>query len=122
MRLVLDFDPRLHLIRSYGAGVLVIGERRLVRPCLVTPHRLLADWNAQSADSLSESELEPLWALGCDIVLLGSGERQIIAAAPLRAAFAARRVALESMSLGAACRTYNILAGEGRNVTAALFP
>jgi uncharacterized protein len=40
----------------------------------------------------------------------------------LRAPLAARDVALEVMDLGAACRTYNVLAQEDRPVAALLFP
>jgi len=122
MRLLLDSDPRIHLVRRYDAGVIVIGEQRITRPCLVTPQQLLLDWEAGSIAGLSESQLEPLWALRAAIVLLGSGERQQQPSAAIRASFRDRGIALECMSLGAACRTYNILANEARSVIAGLFP
>jgi uncharacterized protein len=56
------------------------------------------------------------------VVLLGAGETQMFASAAVRASFRSRRIALECMTLGAACRTYNILASEQRNVVAGLFP
>jgi uncharacterized protein len=122
MRLSLDTDPRINLVRRYDAGVIVIGEQRITRPCIVTPQRLLLDWAAASIDELSEAQLEPLWAPRPDIVLLGAGERQEFPRARIRAAFGTRGIALECMGLGAACRTYNILAGEARKVLAGLFP
>jgi uncharacterized protein len=122
MRLTLDSDPRLNLVRSYEPGLIVIGEQRITRPCLVTPQQLLLNWSANSIDGLSEAQLEPLWALGADIALLGAGERQEFPGAAIRAAFRSRGIALECMSLGAACRTYNILANEARNVLAGLLP
>jgi uncharacterized protein len=122
MRLVLDSDPRINLVRRYDAGVIVIGDERVTRPCLVTPQQLLLDWSARSIDELGDAQLEPLWALRADIVLLGAGDIQRWPPATLRAAFRDRGIALECMSLGAACRTYNILANEARNVLAGLFP
>jgi uncharacterized protein len=122
MRLSLDSDPRINLVRRYDAGVIVIGEQRITRPCLVTPQQLLLDWEASSIGQLSEAQLEPLWALRPDIALLGAGERHEFPGALIRAAFRTRGIALECMGLGAACRTYNILAGEARNVLAGLFP
>jgi uncharacterized protein len=122
MRLSLDSDPRINLVRRYDAGVIVIGEQRITRPCIVTPQRLLLDWSASSIPELSESQLEPLLALRADIVLLGAGEIQQQPGAAIRAACRARGIALECMSLGAACRTYNILASEARSVLAGLFP
>jgi uncharacterized protein len=122
MRLSLDSDPRINLVRSYDAGLILIGEQRITRPCIVTPQQLLLDWDASAIDQLSAAQLEPLWALHADIALLGAGERQEFPGAPIRAAFRSRGMALECMSLGAACRTYNILASESRSVVAGLFP
>jgi uncharacterized protein len=122
MRLSLDSDPRINLVRRYDAGVIVIGEQRITRPCIVTPQELLLDWSARSISDLSESDLEPLLARRADIVLLGAGEIQQLPGNRLRATFRARGIALECMSLGAACRTYNILASEARSVLAGLFP
>jgi len=122
MRLTLDSDPRINLVRSYDAGVIVIGEQRITRPCIVSPQRLVIEWSATGIGELSDAQLQPLWALGADIALLGAGERHEFAAAGIRAAFRSRGMALECMSLGAACRTYNILASEARSVVAGLFP
>ncbi|HEY1726659.1 MAG TPA: MTH938/NDUFAF3 family protein [Steroidobacteraceae bacterium] len=122
MRLVLDSDPRIHLIRSYDAGVIVVAAQRLTRPCLITPQQLLSDWQARSLALLRIDELEPLWRLGGEIALLGSDEPAVWPSVEVRAAFRERRIALECMNLGAACRTYNILAGEARSVIAGLFP
>jgi uncharacterized protein len=122
MRLTLDSDPRINLVRSYDAGVIVIGEQRITRPCIVSPQQLLIDWSATAIGELSDEQLQPLWALGADIALLGAGDRHEFPAAGIRAAFRSRGMALECMSLGAACRTYNILASEARSVVAGLFP
>ena len=122
MRLALDSDPRINLVRRYDAGVIVIGEQHITRPCIVTPQQLLLDWSASSIGELSESDLKPLLAQRADIVLLGEGETQQLPGSSLRALFGAQGIALECMSLGAACRTYNILASEARSVLAGLFP
>jgi len=122
MRLVLDSDPRLYLVRGYGNGEIVVGEQRIAQPLIITPKRLLLDWGANSIDALADAHLSVLLGLGAEVVLLGAGERQTFASAAVRARFRAQRVALECMSLGAACRTYNILATEQRPVAAGLFP
>jgi len=122
MRLVLESDPRLHLVRSYGAGGVVIGAQRVTQPLIITPRQLVLDWAAVSLAELSEAQLAPLFALDAQIVLLGAGERQPFPSTSVRSIFRARGVALECMTLGAACRTYNILATEDRPVAAALFP
>ena len=122
MRLALDSDSRIHLVRRYGGGQILIGEQVITRPCIVSPQRLLLDWEAESFAGLSERQLEPLFSFGAEIILVGSGETQPYPSAEVRALLRTRAVALEYMSLGAACRTYNILASEQRVVVAALFP
>lgn len=122
MRLALDSDPRILLVRSYGGGEVIVGEQRIARPLIITPQRLILDWSATAFSALAEPQLEALFALGAGIVLLGAGETQEFANAAVRASFRARGIALECMTLGAACRTYNILASEERRVAAGLFP
>ena len=112
MQMTLDADPRVNLIRRYTMDEVHIGERVLRASVLVTADQLIESWNPQ--------DLEALFALKPDVVLLGQGEVQQFPSAAFRAAFASRRIALEPMTLGAACRTFNILVQEGRRVAAAL--
>ncbi len=82
---------------------------------------MLTDWPPAQLDALRPEHLEAIFDLEPEVVLLGTGERQRFPPADIRAAFAARRVGLEVMDLGAACRTYNILVQEERRAVAALF-
>jgi uncharacterized protein len=121
MKLSLDADSRLNLVRSYGPGEVRIGEQILRTNCIVTAQRVVADWKASSPESLQVSDLDAILALEPEIVLLGTGATQRFPSAAIRAAFLERRIALETMDLGAACRTFNILVQEERRVAAALF-
>lgn len=112
MQITLDADSRVNLIRSYTPGELRIGEQVFHDSLIVTADRLIERWDPQ--------DLEAVFALKPDVVLLGSGEVQEFPAPATRIAFAQRRIALEAMTLGAACRTFNILVQEGRRVAAAL--
>jgi uncharacterized protein len=122
MRLVLDTPSHLNLVRQYGNGEIVVGEDRITQPFIITPLHLTLEWGAPSLLDLGDGDLEPLFATGAQVILLGAGDSQQFTSAAVRAAFRARRIALECMTLGAACRTYNILAAEDRPVAAGLFP
>ena len=122
MKFTLDSRSDINLIRGYAFGEVRIAELVQHAPCIVTADRLILDWQAHDAATLSIADLQPLFALAPDVVLLGSGARQIFPSREIRQAFAARKVGLEVMDLGAACRTYNILVQEERRVAAALFP
>jgi uncharacterized protein len=121
MRLVLETDSRVHTVRSYRAGEIVVGELRLTAPCIISPAQLITDWQVESLRSLDLAQLQPLLALLPRIVLLGSADNGGFAPASLRRALEARGIALECMELGAACRTYNVLAQEARPVAAGFF-
>jgi uncharacterized protein len=122
MKFSLDSRTDVNLIRGYGPGEVRIGERVQHAPCIVTADQLILDWQARDVATLSPLDLEPLFALKPDVVLLGTGAKQIFPGSAIRQAFAARKVGLEVMDLGAACRTFNILVQEERRVAAALFP
>ena len=87
---------------------------------IVLPNRIVENWNVQSLETLAQSDLDALAALEPEIVLLGSGDAVHFPNARLLARLAAAGIGTEVMDTRAACRTYNILAEEGRNVAAAL--
>jgi uncharacterized protein len=110
------------LVRAYGPEGVTVGAERLVTACLLAPTLLVRDLATRQAEDLRPEDLEPAFALSPQVILLGTGARTRFAPAAVRAACGERRIALESMDLGAACRTYNVLAQEGRAVVALLFP
>jgi len=122
VKFTLDSRNDLHLIRGYADGEVRIADLVQRAPCIVTADRLILDWPARDVATLSLAQLEPLFALQPDVVLLGTGVKQIFPASVIRQEFARRRIGLEVMNLGAACRTYNILVQEERRVAAVLFP
>ncbi len=121
MKFTLENNPNLNFIRAYSAEELKIGEHSIRSSCIVMADQLIAHWPPATLDELQVNHLEPIFELQPELVLLGTGARQRFAAAAIRAAFTARKIGLEAMDLGAACRTFNILVQEDRRVAAALF-
>ena len=120
MKLTDDRIAGINLVRSYDAGVLRIGDTALHRSCLIKADRLIADWRPQTIEELRVEDLDAVFALEPEIVVLGSGTRQRFPDTALLAAVLSRGIGCEVMDTGAACRTYNILASEDRKVVAAL--
>lgn len=121
MKFTLESSSRVNLVRAYSRTELRIGEEQVHTSCIVAADRLISDWPPARLDALLPEHLQAIFELQPEVVLLGTGERQRFPPAEIRAAFAARRVGLEAMDLGAACRTYNILVQEERRAVAALF-
>jgi uncharacterized protein len=110
----------IHLIRRYGTDFVTIGEEDIRTSCLVTAATLTRDWPPGSVDELGVEHLQPIFDLAPEVVILATGSAQKFPRAALRAEFASRRIGLEVMEVGAACRTYNVLVGEERKVLAAI--
>jgi uncharacterized protein len=110
------------LVRRYDADSVWIGEQRCARPLLLSRQQLIDQWDAESLATLTLAQLEPVFGSGAAIVIVGTRAADRIPPVAVRRAFRERNIALEAMELGAACRTYNVLAQEERAVLAALFP
>jgi uncharacterized protein len=84
--------------------------------------RSIVAWDVTAAEEVTPESLALVLAEK-DLtrsLLLGTGARQVFASPTVRAAFREAGIALEVMDTGAACRTFNVLLGEGRPVAAAL--
>ncbi len=113
-------------VESYGPGGFRIGGERWTGPVLILADRVVA-WELGDAAVLDAEALAAAFAGGRTELLilgLGAGPAAVSAALPpaARAALREAGLAVEAMDTGAACRTYNLLAGEGRAVGAALKP
>jgi uncharacterized protein len=108
------------IIRAYGEGVVTIGEKRYRRSIILTRERLIADWRPQRPEQLSAADFDVVRAQHPDILLLGTGSGIHFPPPALTAALLQAGIGVEVMDTAAACRTYNILFAEQRNVAAAL--
>lgn len=109
-----------NLIRRYGADFVTIGEEEIHASCIVAANLLRRDWPPRDVASLRVEHLAALFELAPEVVVLSTGERQQFPPLALRAEFSMRKIGLEVMEVGAACRTYNVLVGEERKVLAAI--
>lgn len=122
MKLHAHRDAALNTVTAYGEGWLEINARRYAHSLLVQPESPVEAWAPARFEDLAAGHFEAIAAHAPEVVLLGTGAVQRFAHPRLVAALAARRIGVEAMDTGAACRTYNILMSEGRKVLAALIP
>ena len=105
---------------GYGEGYVEVGGQRATASLVVTGERIVPDWGVASIASLTREHVAGLVAMQPELVLLGSGSTFAFPDPAVLAPLHAARIGVEVMDTRAACRTYNILLGEGRNVLAAL--
>ena len=119
---------KLHLAKTegqnqftgYGSGYVAVNNQRYERSLVVTPETIHDTWDVADVDSIGANELAFLLELKPEILLLGTGATHRFPGPAALREFARAQIGVESMDTAAACRTFNILMAEGRNVVAAI--
>lgn len=119
MELVLDRPEDFLFVRRADAHAVMVVDRELTQSFILARDRAIEGWNITDVTAMTTADAEPILALKPDVVLLGSGARQRFPSQAVLAAFLQRGVGVEVMDNAAAARTWNVLAGESRNVVAA---
>ena len=120
MKIERDLPEGKNTFTGYGTGYVEVNRARHAESLVVSGDRLITDWPAESIDRLSADHLAAILELKPEIVLLGSGAAFRFPDPAILAPLYKAGIGVEVMDTPAACRTYNILLGEGRNVVAAL--
>jgi uncharacterized protein len=118
MDLSLDNAEGYLLVRRTAARSITLIDRELTASFLLMPDRVIEHWPVAAANALDAGHVDGLLALQPELVILGTGERQVFPAAEFMAGLLRKGVGIEVMDNAAAARTYNLLAGEGRRVLA----
>ena len=107
-------------ISGYGPGWIGIEAEKITTSVIIGSGGQRIDWHCARFEDLTPAHFAQLAELETELVIFGSGTRNRFPPPAWLAPLMARRIGLETMDTQAACRTYNILASEGRNVAVAL--
>ena len=111
-------------ILGYGPGWVGLASQgvaeKVVRSVLIGSHGERLDWDCKRFEDLGALHFDEIAALRPEVVIFGSGSRLRFVPPAFFSSLMGLRIGIETMDTLAACRTYNILAGEGRHVIAAL--
>ncbi len=110
----------LYAITACGEGWIAINGQRHESSLALSSTDGVLPWDADRFDALTSTHFDALLASKPELVIFGSGSRLRFVRPALLQRLIEQRIGVETMDTAAACRTYNILAGEGRRVTAAL--
>jgi uncharacterized protein len=122
MKLHLAGRAGLTVFTSCGADFVEVNGQRHTTGLIALPERLISPWAAPAAGRIGAEDLAILASLCCEIVLIGTGPRQVFLPPQALRPLIEAGVGVEMMSTPAACRTFNILAAEDRKVAAAILP
>ena len=107
-------------ITGHGPGWISVDGEKITSSVIVGSGGARIAWPAKSFDEIGPEHFARLAQVEAEIVIFGSGSRIRFPRAAWLAPLIERRIGVETMDTPAACRTYNILAQEGRNVAVAL--
>jgi uncharacterized protein len=119
MKLHLSRSADSNQITGYGPDHVLVNGVRHESSLIVLPDEVVATW-VTHFEALSAQDFDVVLMRAPEIVLLGSGARLRFPSPALYAGLLKARIGVEVMDTAAACRTFNILAAEGRRVAAAL--
>lgn len=120
MKLHSEATGAINLVTAVEQDWVRVGAETYRTALILMPDRVIEAWTPRAVGALDESDFAMLASLRIPVVLLGTGRKLRFPEGRLLKPIAEAGVGLEVMDLAAACRTYNILATEGRQVAAAL--
>ncbi len=120
MKLQLVQTQGLNVVTAYGDDYVSVNAVRHSANLIVLPSQIIENWTLSRFENLALDDFALLAALDVEVLLLGTGNQLRFPRPELLQPLIAVNKGLEVMDLQAACRTFNILAGEGRSVAAAL--
>jgi uncharacterized protein len=109
-----------NVITAYAVGEIRMRDRVFHASLIAMRDAVIEQWIPAPVEQLTIDAFAQLLEHAPEVVILGTGPKQRMPPPELYAAFAARGIGLEVMDTGAACRTYNLLLSEYREVAVAL--
>jgi len=120
MRLSSDLAANVNVIRGYGQGEIRINDQAYRSTLIVAAASLREEPGVSAVADLDAATAARLLEFEPELVLVGTGPRQVFPVPSFGALFLQKGIGFEVMDTGAACRTFNVLVGEQRHVVALL--
>jgi uncharacterized protein len=120
MKLHLTKAAGRNLFTGYGEGYVSINDRRYAHSVIVSPEGEIEGWSVSALEALTATDVEALLARQPEVVILGTGATHRFPRPEVMRPLMTASIGFEAMDTKAACRTFNILMAEGRQVLAAI--
>ena len=122
MEFNLEVPQNQFFIHSINEKGICVNKDVFGKPFIISGQRIIPEWDVASIDDINEVSLQVIFDLQPEVILIGTGKTQVFLPPATQVHFFRRNVGFEVMTTDAACRTFNVLASEGRHVVAALLP
>ena len=120
MKFAQDSQEDGYVITAYDDNSVSINGKSFTQSLVVASTRLNENWNIADIKLLSSSHIEEILSFQPELVIIGTGNRLFFPEIEIYSGIIKHGIGVDFMDTGAACRTYNILMSEGRDVVAGL--
>ena len=109
-------NPDQHTIQSYGDSQITVNNTLYCDSLIISREIIISPWLIHSVQELTEATLQPIIELQPEVIIIGHNQTGAQVPMMLVQYLSKQRIGIECMSVGAACRTFNVLLGEQRAV------
>ncbi len=114
-----DFAEK-KVFTGYDDDHVMINKTRYEKNVIVLPDHIIENWSATTISQLNIEDFECIFPYRPEIILLGTGAKHNFPDHNIMSHVTKLGIGIEVMDTKATCRTYNILAEEGRHIAAAI--
>ena len=120
MKFAQDSQEDGYVLTAYDDNSVSINGKSFTQSLVVASTRLNENWNIADIKLLTSSHIEEILSFRPELVIIGTGNRLVFPEIEIYSGIIKHGIGVDFMDTGAACRTYNILMSEGRDVVAGL--
>jgi len=122
MQITDETTDRKHIIQECSSKGIVIDDKIYKSTIMVSPKNILKKWPVENIRLLKIQHMNDILKIKPKILIIGSGNEQLYLDNKILFALYSNNIGCEIMKTTAACRTYNLLSTDNRNVCSLLFP
>lgn len=120
MKFAQDSQDDGYVITAYDDSSVSINGKPFSQSLVVTSTRLNENWDITDIILLTSSHIEQVLCFQPELIIIGTGNKLVFPSIEIYSGIIEHGIGVDFMDTGAACRTYNILMSEGRDVVAGL--
>jgi len=120
MKFSQDRSDSGYVITAYDDNGILVNGKSFEKSFIISAEDFQENWSIASIAELNNHHIQQLLDIQPELIILGTGKKLTFPPVEVYASVVKQNMGIEFMDTNAACRTYNILMGEGRKVVAGI--
>jgi uncharacterized protein len=120
MKFAEDCQDQGYVVTAYDNSSISINNKPFNQSLIITRTELHENWGVSSIEVLQADHIDQVLLFNPELIIIGTGASLVFPAIDVYSGIIKSGIGVDFMDSRAACRTYNILMGEGRHVVAGI--